>query len=249
MLTPQEFLNELHRRGATRVSRVFFRRNRSTFWSLTQDGRVLNVHAAYGTASPELLDAFATLAREGGVASRATLRAANLVGQWPPLVPAMRAARAAHATGVVPGSCATEEQSRYLRALYRYFNETRFGGGLPDEVPVRLSSRMRSALGHMLPGEDIGDERYAAEIALNVDLMLPGNGAERIDTLLHEMAHVADYLDTGSRGHGASWRAWALRAGCRPTRLYERPVHRRRRRRDRVTRVPPLPLALRALMD
>ncbi|HET9949347.1 MAG TPA: SprT family zinc-dependent metalloprotease [Longimicrobiales bacterium] len=249
MLTPQEFLAELRRRGATRLSRVSFRRNRSTFWSITQDGRVLNVHAAYGAASPELLDAFAALAREGGIASRETLIAADVVGRWPPLAPAIRAARAPHATGVVPGSCATREQTRYLRALDRYFNATRFEGRLPDDVPVRLSNRMRSALGHMLPGEEIGNERYVAEIALNIDLMLPGNGAERVDTLLHEMAHVADYLETGNRGHGDSWRAWALRAGCKPTRLYERPVHRRRRRRDRVTRVPPLPPALRAFMD
>ncbi len=55
------------------------------------------------------------------------------------------------------------------------------------------------------------------EVAINVDLMLAGNGAERIDTLLHEMAHVADYLETGHLGHGGSWRAWARRVGCRPT--------------------------------
>ena len=34
-----------------------FRRNRSIIWSLTQGGRVLNVHTVYGSATPELLDA------------------------------------------------------------------------------------------------------------------------------------------------------------------------------------------------
>jgi predicted SprT family Zn-dependent metalloprotease len=96
----------------------------------------------------------------------------------------------------------------------------------------------------MLPAPDDGSERRVAEIALNVDLMLEGNGPDRIDTLLHEMAHVADYLLTGHRGHGKSWRDWARRVGCRPERLHEQPVRRRRRRNVAVTRVPPLPPAL-----
>jgi len=142
----------------------------------------------------------------------------------------------------VTSCCATPEQRSYLRALYRYFNATRFDGKLPDDLPVRLSNRMDSSLGHMLPGPDAEDgSRRAEEIALNVDLMLERNGAERIDTLIHEMAHVADYLESGNRGHGASWRGWARRSGCRPERLYMRPVRRRRRRSDRVTRVPLLP--------
>lgn len=249
MLTQEEFLIELHRRGARRVSRVSFRRNRSTIWSLTQNGRVLNVHSAYGSASTELLDAFATLAREGGVRSRASKAAAELIGKWPDVRQALQEARESSKIGLVSRCCATPEQSRYLRALYRYFNGTRFGGLLPDAIPIRLSSRMRSGLGHMLPGDERGSGRWVAEIALNVDLMLPDNGAERIDTLLHEMAHVADYLESGGRDHGEAWRAWAVRVGCRPTRLYDRPVRRRARRRSRVTRVPPLPAPLRCLMD
>ena len=103
---------------------------------------------------------------------------------------------------------------------------------------------MKSGLGHMMPGVTQTKERRVTEIAMNVDLMLPGNGAERADTLLHEMAHVADYLASGGLGHGASWKAWARGVGCRPTALYDRPVRYRQRRRDSVTRVPPLPAAL-----
>jgi hypothetical protein len=247
MMTPQEFLAELHRRGATRLSRVSFRRNRSVIWSLTQSGRVLNVHAAYGLATDELLDAFAVLAREGGVRSRAARRAADLLGTWPGVSCALREAREAR-EGRSRGCCATPEQSRYLKALYRYFNATRFAGCLPDSIPVRLSSRMVSSLGHMLPADTDGPRRVA-EIALNVDLMLQGNGAERLDTLLHEMAHAADYLQSGHQGHGSSWRVWARRVGARPGRIYERPVARRRRRRMRITRVPPLPGPLLHLLD
>ena len=253
MLSSEEFLFELWRRGARRIRRVSFRANRSTVWSLTQRGTVLNLHEAYRAAPAGLLDAFATLAREGGVSSRRSRRAAEEIHRWPDLAVAIEAARAAHdsrRTGLgieQTHCCATPEQRAYLRILYRYFNLTRFAGILPPDVPVRLSSRMKSSLGHMLPGERPDGIRYVSEIALNVDLMLAANGAERVDTLLHEMAHVADYLNSGNRSHGPSWRVWAVRVGCRPTTLYDRPVASRRRRGDRVTRVPPLPEALRRL--
>jgi len=239
-LSPEQFFAELRLRGATRIRRVVFRRNRSTLWSLTQGGRVLNLHAAYGPASPELLDAFAALVREGGVATDAARRAASLIAAWPALAPALREARATRGGRLGSACCATSGQAEYLRVLFRYFNHTRFEGRLPEDIPVRLSDRMSSSLGYMLPGEKDG-RRAVVEIALNVDLMLEGNGAERIDTLLHEMAHAAAYLLTGHRGHGRSWRDWARRAGCRPGRLYDRPVRARRRRRAAVTRVPPLP--------
>lgn len=253
MLSKDDFLRELWLRGARRIRRVTFRQNRSTVWSLTQRGTALNLHEAYRAAPPALLDAFATVAKEGGVGSRKSQRAAEEIHRWPDVVVAIEAARAAHESrrtglGMEPTHCcATPQQRAYLRTLYRYFNLTRFGGLLPADVPVRLSSRMRSSLGHMLPGERPDGARYVSEIALNVDLMLAANGAERVDTLLHEMAHVADYLSSGNRSHGPSWREWAVRVGCRPTTLYDRPVASRRRRRDRVTRVPPLPDALRRL--
>jgi len=256
VLTPSDFLSELRNRGATRLSRVSFKGNRSTVWSLTRNGTVLNVHSAYSSATPLLLDAFATVAREGGIGSAASRRAADQISKWPDLEAAMRqvrerheATRTAYSHDDATHCCATASQRAYLRCLYRYFNLTRFGDRLPNDVPVRLSRRMKSALGHMLPGERPDGTRYAIEIALNVDLMLAGNGAERVDTLLHEMAHVADYLGSGGRGHGSSWREWARRVGCRPTTLYDRPVVFRPRRRDRVTRVPPLPAPLRRLSD
>jgi len=245
MLLPVQFLQELRRRGALRLSRVSFRANRSTVWSITQGGRVLNLHAAFASSpSADLLDAFATLVREGGHRSRDGRRAAATISAWPGLESALRLARSERATARKSACCATSGQVRYLRALYRYLNTTRFDGLLPRELPVRLSNRMGTCLGHMQPSEEGAPERTVVEIALNVDLMLEGNGAERIDTLLHEMAHVADYLLTGHRGHGKSWRDWAKRIGCRPERLYDRPVRRRRSRRTPVTRVPPLPPAL-----
>jgi hypothetical protein len=250
-MTPTDFLHALRERGAARIRCVHFRQNRSTVWSLTQRGTVLNVHAAYRGAPSSLLDAFATVAIEGGVTSRHSRAAAEKISDWPDLKTALTDLRRQHADRTASSAeggaghcCATPDQRAYLRTLYHFFNATRFDGRLPVDVPVRLSNRMKSALGHMMPGITEDEDRRVTEIALNVDLMLPGNGAERADTLLHEMAHVADYLESGGHGHGASWKAWARSVGCRPTTLYDRPVRYRRRRRDAVTRVPPLPVAL-----
>ncbi|MHC4925578.1 MAG: SprT family zinc-dependent metalloprotease [Planctomycetota bacterium] len=232
------------------------RSNRSTIWSLTQNATVLNLHRGYAVAPAEVLDAFAIIVKEKGRDTEPVAGAREVVRDWPGLAPFLEEAMALQAGrrraqarcedgGGLTHCCGTPEQRAYLKALYHYFNHTRFGGGLPPDIPLRLSNRMTSALGHMLPGHLQDERRYVAEIALNVDLLLPGNGAERIDTLLHEMAHAADYLRNGERGHGASWREWARAVGCRPHREYHRPVMRRRRRRDVVSRVPPLPMALR----
>jgi hypothetical protein len=45
----------------------------------------------------------------------------------------------------------------------------------------------------MVPG-DCADKRVVLEIALNVDLMMQGNGRERVDTIVHEMAHAAYWI-------------------------------------------------------
>src|SRR5690606_40288258 len=63
LLTPHDFLVELRARGADRVRRVVFRDTRSTIFSLTRYGRVLNLNAAFAAAPPELLDAFAEIGR------------------------------------------------------------------------------------------------------------------------------------------------------------------------------------------
>ncbi|MEJ2205863.1 MAG: SprT family zinc-dependent metalloprotease [Gemmatimonadota bacterium] len=245
---------ELVRRGARRLKKVSFRRNRSTIWSLTQDATVLNLHEAYRRAPAGVLDAFVTIVKARGRRTDAVRAATRSVREWQGLEPALSAVRKAHARALLgeegcgPSEalhgCATAGQRRYLRALYRYLNDTRFGGRLPKRLPIRLSSRMHTSLGHMVPAVRPDGGRYVAEIALNVDLMLPGNGAERLDTLLHEMAHVADYLTSGNYGHGSTWKAWARKVGCRAETIYDRPVVHRPRRDQSVTRVPPLPPAL-----
>jgi hypothetical protein len=253
-LSREEMYDELVRRGAHRLAKVTFRNNRSTIWSLTQDATVLNLHEAYRGAPDSVLDAFASIVRGRGWRTASVRGASEVVRRWPGLKPAMECAlegqqRAVAGDGGCDAArekthcCATGAQRRYLRALYAYLNTTRFEGRLPADLPIRLSSRMRSSLGHVIVGGNGDEGRYVVEIALSVDLMLEGNGAERVDTLLHEMAHAADWLFDGHHGHGASWKEWARRAGCRADVRYDRPFTRRGHN-GRVTRVPPLPAAL-----
>jgi hypothetical protein len=256
--TEKQTLQILQRRGAKRLRRIRFRHNRSTIWSLTQQGEVLNLHVAYRTAPLEVLDHFAVIARASQKSSRAYTKASRAVSSWEGLELELRRIQREHRRKPRPAArrrqqrplkvgpcCATEEQRRYLRRLYRYLNRTRFDNRLPADLPVRLSNRMSSRLGQMVPGIQNG-ARFAVEIALNVDLMLEGNGRERIDTLVHEMAHVADWLFGGRLDHGPAWRAWARYAGCQESTRADEPIRRRGRGVQHVTRVPRLPEAARA---
>ena len=251
--TANEILRLLHGWGARELERVSLRDNRSTIWSLTDEGRRLNLHVAFADAPPAMLRHFATIARDGHRGSTAFARAAEAVRTWPPLVRAIRSARqrgprrGARARGEGP-CCATPQQRMYLQRLYGYLNETRFDGLLPARVHLRLSNRMKSRLGQMIPATKNG-RRVVVEIALNVDLMLAGNGRMRLDTLVHEMAHAADWLFDANVGHGQSWRDWAEYAGCEVSACTYGRIRRRRRGTPTVDRVPRLPIAARKIVE
>lgn len=246
-------LRTLRQHGAVRLREVRFRANRSTIWSLTQEGRRLNLHDGYREAPESVVRAFAVIARDAHRGGRAYREAAEKVRTWPGVGRAVRRVRATHQARLRrqrgarcrgPASfgpcCATVEQRAYLDRLYHHLNVTRFDGRLPRRIPLRLSNRMRTSLGQMVPGVR-GGRRVALEIALNVDLMLAANERHLMDTMLHEMAHVADYLFHGEVGHGASWCRWAKRAGCEPRPQARGRFYRRPRGWTTVDRVPPLP--------
>jgi len=252
-ITEQQVLELLHGRGATRVRRIRFQANRRTIWSLTQGGTVLNMHVAYRAAPLEILAYFAVIAREARERTDMFHAAAAIVRAWEGLEAELARIRREHgrtsgrrrttakrrSRGIGP-CCATPEQKVYLERLFGHLNRTRFEGRLPAGIPLRLSNRMRSRLGQMVPRTRNG-VREVAELALNVDLMLEGNGAERLETFVHEMAHAADWLFSGHAGHGPTWRGWARYAGCRERACTNQPILRRGPGVRRVTRVPPLP--------
>lgn len=249
-------LKRLRQRGASQLRIVNFRRNRATIWSLSGGGAVLNLHEGYRTAPASILDAFAVIVRDAERGTPAYREAAKHVCEWPGLEPALRNAQAAYqrrkrvrrqSQPNYPGPCcATDDQKHYVRCFFLHLNDMKFDGRLPRALPLRLSNRFRSRLGHMVPGFRSG-KRVVLEIALNVDLMLQGNGRERVDTLVHEMAHAADWIFDGGEGHGDTWRRWAQRVRCQTVTCTSSPIVQRCERAVRVCRVPPLPLGARDL--
>jgi len=222
--TEEDLRNRLRGAGATDVERVRFRGNRSTIWSVTSGGTVLNLHEGYRTAPWSLLRHFVTLAIPADRSATETGLARSAVRTWHGLAPAIararrrpRRRRALPARReVIPGPCCgNPEQIRRLRALFHRLNRERFQVALPPDLHLRLSARMRSRLGHMR-GHVRQGRRIVVEIALNDILLRDGNSPALTDTLLHEMAHAADWLIQGGRGHGPTWKAWALRVGCEP---------------------------------
>lgn len=243
--SPADLLLELRARGALRLEVVTLRANRRTIWSLTAGGQRFNLHRAFSEAPVEILEDLAVIAREARRRSLSYQRAAERVAGWPTVVNAIRALRIegeAEGLGVGP-CCATADQRTWLDDAYRTINRSRFGHRLPEIVPLRLSSRMRSRLGQMVPGVDVDGVLYPVEIALNADLMLRRNDRVRTETLVHEMAHVADVLEHGQVGHGPTWRRIAEQAGCEPRACRRGSIQRRPPGTPPTTRVPP-PLRL-----
>ena len=249
-LTEAEVVAALRERGVPGIRRVAFRSNRSTILSLSPGGARLSLHEAFAHATPKILDALAVYLTEGHLRTVGFRQASRTIRGWRKLERAMKAQRRRAGAASprrrrgrvqkpTPGpDCATLAQRRYLEALYSHYNHTLFGGRLPEDICLRLSSRMKSRLGQVKLYRDRWGRRSLIELALNADLMLPENDANRIDTLLHEMAHIEAWLYHGDGGHGEAWKECARRVGCIDMACAGRGPRRRGRGQPPTDRVP-----------
>jgi hypothetical protein len=98
-----------------------------------------------------------------------------------------------------------------LMRLHKVYNEERFDGAL-REVPIRISRRMKSRLGHYSPGSE-GSE---PEIVLSRRHIRRDGWEEALHTLLHEMVHQWQDEQGLVVDHGASFRAKARAVGITP---------------------------------
>jgi hypothetical protein len=206
-LTEAEILGALRARGATFLEEVRLRPNRWRLISLSADRKRLNLHECFCAAPARVLDAVASFAT-APARSRSYRNAVEQMREW------HEGQVAEYGLGEPLVSCGTAEQIGCLEQVYRQLNASHFGGMLPRALQIRLSDRMSRRFGHVSYARTTRGERKVAELALNIDLLLPGNEHALVDTLLHEMAHVEAWLVHGHRGHGAIWRAVARRVGC-----------------------------------
>jgi hypothetical protein len=235
-LTEVEILGALRLRGATFVEEVRLRPNRSRLISLSADRKRLNLHECFRAAPARVLDAVAAFATAPG-RSRTFRDAVEAMREW------HEGQVAEYGLGEPLANCGTPEQVRYLKEVYDQLNDSHFNGGLPRTLPIRLSDRMSRRFGHVSYARTVQGVRKVAELALNIDLLLPGNERALVDTLLHEMAHVEAWLVHGHREHGGIWRGIARRVGCE-ARACTNMRLKRRRSQEPVTNVPRLSLPL-----
>lgn len=234
-LSEVEFLRELHYRGVTFVDEVKFRPNRSRLISLSADRRRLNLHECFRAAPGRVLDAVAAFATAPSRA-RGFRNAVERMREW------HEGQVAEHGLGEPLVNCGTPKQIEYLERVYRLLNRSHFDGQLPDILPIRFSDRMSRRFGHVSYAQTVRGERRVAELALNIDLLLPGNERALLDTLLHEMAHIEAWLFEGHREHGRAWREIARRVGCEAKACTRMRLRRRKAGVGPVTHVPALRL-------
>jgi hypothetical protein len=233
-LTEAELLGALRVRGVTFVEEVRFRPNRSRLISLSADRRRLNLHECFRAAPARVLDAVAAFVT-APARSRSFRDAVERMREW------HEGQVAEYGLGDPLPGCGTPEQRACLDRVYAQLNESHFGGALPRSLPIRLSDRMSRRFGHVSYARTTQGDRKVAELALNIDLLLPGNERALLDTLLHEMAHIEAWLVHGHRERGRIWREAARRVGCEPKACTHMRL-KRRRSREPVTNVPTLRL-------
>jgi hypothetical protein len=99
-----------------------------------------------------------------------------------------------------------------LLGFHRQFNAEKFGGELSD-IPIHISRRMRTKLGHYTHRDAAG---LGAEIVISRRHIRRHGWDEALQTLLHEMVH--QWQDETGRAidHGRGFRAKAKTIGITP---------------------------------
>lgn len=100
---------------------------------------------------------------------------------------------------------------RQLSHWHAAYNNERFGGAL-REIPIRISRRMKSRLGHYSPAS----EGCMPEIVLSRRHIRRDGWEEALHTLLHEMVHQWQDEQGLVVDHGTSFRAKARAVGITP---------------------------------
>lgn len=208
-----QLLATLRALGLRGIERCRLTKNRRTMVSFR--GAELRVHEGYCTAPDDVLRALVVFMQGRGVARR---RAREAILAYPiarPQGPARREAPHPADAGLV----------QRLRDWHGRFNQERFGGAL-SAVPLRVSRRMRSRLGHYRapspadgPGEIVISRRHIRRDGWD----------DALHTLLHEMVHQWQHETGRPVDHGPAFRRKARELGISPaaTRRVDGPLKSR----------------------
>ena len=197
--TGDDLLARLRALGLRRIATVRLTRNRAVMVSYR--GTELRVHEAYLGAGESVLRAIVTFV-EGR--TRAERRAAQrvILAHDVPAAPRRGTPRERTAAQDLPFA-------NRLAEAHRRLNDEHFGGAL-REVPIRVSRRMRSRLGHYTAATPVGDP---PEIAISRSHIRRHGWDEVLHTLLHEMVHQWQDESGHVIDHGRVFRAKAREVG------------------------------------
>ncbi|OYV70256.1 MAG: hypothetical protein B7Z72_07290 [Gemmatimonadetes bacterium 21-71-4] len=197
------------REGLRRIDRCTLTRNRTVMVSFGQGE--LRVHEGYLAADDRVLRAIVTFVNGR---TRAERRAAQRV--------IVAAAAVAHVAPRAPERTHPDDEPlvERLRAMHAALNAEHFGGTL-RAVPLRVSRRMKSRLGHYVPAGTHGQ----VEIVISRRHIRRDGWADARDTLLHEMVHQWQDETGLPVDHGAAFRRKAREVGATPSakRVVDRP--------------------------
>ena len=205
--------------GLRGVEALLLVRTRTVMVSLT--GRSLRVHEGYADAPEPVLRAVVAFAMARTKAARSVAKDAILAHDVE-RAPAVRRAEPAK-----PGDIAIIAQ---LCEAHRSLNQQWFGASL-TLLPIRLSGRMATRLGHFDPGSRL----TPSEIVMSRMHIVKHGWREAMQTLLHEMVHQWQHETGEPLDHGPGFRAKCREVGItaaakRQVTPLERHVDRRRRR-------------------
>lgn len=217
----EELLERLRTLGLRRITTLQLTRNRTVMVSFR--GELLRVHEGYLAAPLPVLRAVVVFV-EGR--TRAERRAAQEVILTHRVErPAARPRRPAPRREDAP-------LLERLAAAHAELNARHFGAAL-SAVPIRISRRMRSRLGHYSAATPAGDP---AEIAISRSHVRRHGWDEVLHTLLHEMVHQWQDESGLPIDHGRAFRRKAREVGIAPA--AKRPLDARRGEGAAPARLP-----------
>lgn len=194
-------LNRLHALGLRGIDSVALMRTRRVMVSVI--GSTLRIHEGYTTAPEPVLRAVITFATARTRTAR--LAARDMILAHPvDRPPVQRRAEPAR-----PGDAPVLMQ---LADAHAEYNARHFAGAL-RRIPVRLSSRMQTRLGHYSPS---GEDGPSAEIVLSRRHLRRDGWPETLHTLLHEMIHQWQDESGHPLDHGPTFRRKAREVGVLP---------------------------------
>jgi hypothetical protein len=204
-------LQDLGLRG---VETLVLMRTRTVMVSLI--GRTLRVHEGYAEAPESVLRAIVAFAVARNKHERTAAREVILAHD------VERAPTARRIELARPGDLAIIAQ---LTDAHRELNAQWFDGAL-RAIPLRLSGRMATRLGHFDPGS----RHASSEIVMSRKHVVRHGWREALHTLLHEMVHQWQHESGLPVDHGADFRAKCRDVGITPAaRRDVTPLEKRKR--------------------